>query len=139
MGTRTDYGKGLYDQLMDVMGRLDAVEKQHREETARLKEEILVLKRKNSTLMEENQKLKDDNIRLRNLLAHDSSNTSMPPSSDQKGGKAANTYNGREMSPPDPGDWDTENSLFYHQICTGYGSVTGHYGNKDLCRCTGKI
>ena len=42
-----------------------------------------------------NQLLRDDNARLRGIINNDSSNSSLPPSSDQKGGKPANSYNGR--------------------------------------------
>lgn len=57
-----NYEKGMYNQLMEVMAWLDAVE---------------------SDLHTEK-------------IEH--SNTSLPPSTDQKGGKPANTYNGREKT-----------------------------------------
>ncbi|GAA0806881.1 hypothetical protein GCM10008910_45980 [Faecalicatena orotica] len=42
--------------------------------------------------------LREDNARLKSIINHDSSNTSNPPSSDKKGGKPVNTYNGREKT-----------------------------------------
>lgn len=98
MGAKPNYGKGLYDQLQEVMARLDSVEKANKEETVQLKEDISVLKKENLELREENQLLRNDNARLKSIINHDSSNTSAPPSSDPKGGKAANTYNGREQT-----------------------------------------
>ena len=47
MDPRLNYGKGLYDQLAEVMARLDTVEKTHQEETFQMKEEIFALCREN--------------------------------------------------------------------------------------------
>ena len=93
-----NYEKSMYNQLMEVMARLDTVEKESRHEISRLNDEISVLKKENLHLREENQLLRDDNARLKSIINNDSSNTSLPPSTDQKGGKPANTYNGREKS-----------------------------------------
>lgn len=102
MGKQSDYGKGLYRQLEDVMARLDSVEKESKVKIRTLTEEITSLKKENEELKAENQKLRDDNARMKSILNNDSSNTSTPPSKDQKGGKkggqAANTFNGREKS-----------------------------------------
>lgn len=93
-----NYEKSMYNQLMEVMARLDTVEKGSRHEISRLNDEISVLKKENLHLREENQLLRDDNARLKSIINNDSSNTSLPPSTDQKGIKPANTYNGREKS-----------------------------------------
>lgn len=98
MGPRFNYGKGVYDQLTEVMARLDAMEKTHQEETSQIKEEISTLQKENEHLREENRLLREDNARMKSILNNDSSNTSLPPSSDQKGGRPANTYNGREKT-----------------------------------------
>lgn len=90
-----NYEKGIYNQLMEVMARLDTVERESKAEVSRLNDEISGLKKENQRLREENQLLKDDNARLKSILNNDSSNTSQPPSTDQKGGKPANSYNGR--------------------------------------------
>lgn len=95
MGPRFNYGKGLYNQLTEVMARLDAMEKTHQEETFRMKEDIFTLQKENEHLREENRLLREDNARMKSILNNDSSNTSLPPSSDQNGGKSANTYNSR--------------------------------------------
>lgn len=93
-----NYERGLYNQLMEVMERLDAVEKESKKEIKSLNDEISGLKKENQHLREENQLLRDDNARMKNILDNNSSNTSQPPSTDQKGGKPANTYNGREKT-----------------------------------------
>lgn len=92
------YDKSLYNELMEVMARLNSVEKETKQEISRLKNEVSDLKKENRKLREENGKLKEENVRLKNILNHDSTDTSKPPSSDQKTGKPANTYNNREKS-----------------------------------------
>lgn len=32
MGRSSDYGNGMYQQLMEIMGRLDSVEKEYKQE-----------------------------------------------------------------------------------------------------------
>ena len=101
---------------MEVMDRLETVEKkhhleverlkdemsglkkEHRQEVSHLNEEITELKQENSKLRKENQLLLDDNARLKSILDNDSTNSSLPPSKDQKGTKPANHYNGRTKS-----------------------------------------
>lgn len=78
MGPRFNYGKGLYDQLTEVMARLDAMEKTHQEETFQMKEEISTLQKENEHLREENRLLREDNARMKSILNNDSSNTSLP-------------------------------------------------------------
>ena len=100
-GRRSGLGgneKSIYNQLMEVMGRLDVVEKDLRVEKAQHKEDVERLNARISELACENQLLRDANERLKSILNNDSSNTSNPPSTDQKAGKSANTYNGREKT-----------------------------------------
>ena len=121
-----NYGKSVYNQLMDVMERLDAMEseckKSHKEirslnaeikslknENTRLKEELAAVKAQNAILTAENaalrkdnQLLRDDNERMKRILNNDSSNSSTPLSTDQPG-KAANTYNSRKPTKKKPG------------------------------------
>ena len=92
-----NYEKSIYNQLIDVMTRLDNMEKDLKAEKQEHKEDVDRLNKKIDSLTQENQVLKDDNARLKSIINNDSSNTSLPPSTDQKGGKAANTYNGRTM------------------------------------------
>lgn len=93
-----NYERGIYNQLMEVMARLDAVEKDLQDEKVEHKEDVDRLNTKINTLTEENELLREDNARMKNLLNHDSSNTSNPPSSDEKGKKPSNRYNGREKT-----------------------------------------
>lgn len=121
-----NYAKGVYDQLMDVMARLDTMEAAHvqdrkeirmltsevgslRKENTRLREEVSGLRQENAalreedaTLRKENSLLREDNERMRRILDNDSTNSSLPPSSDQPG-KAPNTYNGRKPTKKRPG------------------------------------
>lgn len=90
-----NYEKSMYNQLMDVMARLDDMENSLRNEKKEHKEDVDRLNRKIDSLTKENQLLKEDNARLKSVISNDSSNTSLPPSTDQKGGKPANTYNSR--------------------------------------------
>ena len=68
MGPRFNYGKGLYDQLTEVMARLDAMEKTHQEETFQMKEEISTLQKENEHLREENRLLREDNARMKSPI-----------------------------------------------------------------------
>lgn len=93
-----NYEKSIYNQLMDVMARLDSVEAKNKREVSQLHEEIADLKEENMELKKENKLLREDNARLKSIINNDSSNTSLPPSSDKPGEKPANTYNGRAKS-----------------------------------------
>ena len=93
-----NYQKGMYNQLMEVMARLDAVEKDLNTEKIEHKNDVEFLNAKIDSLTQENELLKDDNARLKSIINNDSSNTSLPPSADQKGGKPANTFNGRKKT-----------------------------------------
>ncbi len=90
-----NYEKGMYNQLMEVMARLDAVEKDLYDEKNGHRDDVERLNAKIDDLTHENELLRNDNARLKSIINNDSSNSSLPPSSDQKSGKAANTYNGR--------------------------------------------
>ena len=105
MGRKSNYENGMYQQLMEIMGRLETVEKSSAQKIdslnnriAALNNKIDTLENENLILKEENQLLKDDNARLKSIINNDSSNTSLPPSSDPKGGKPANSYNGRKKT-----------------------------------------
>lgn len=85
------YEQSLYDEFVKVLDRLDTMKKETDQKISGLNNEISDLKRGNKKLRKENGLLKEDNTRLRNLLNHDSSNTSKPPSSDQKPSRPANS------------------------------------------------
>lgn len=55
MGRHSNYQNGMYQQLQEIMGRLENVEKEHKQEVKELKEEIFCLKKENKTLRDENQ------------------------------------------------------------------------------------
>lgn len=121
MGRQSNYSTGIYNQLQEVMERLSAMEHTHQQDHSELRrlncvvksqenelatlrataqkqnEELDSLRVENKSLKEENIKLKNDNERMKRILNNNSSNTSLPPSSDPPG-KAANTYNGRKRS-----------------------------------------
>lgn len=116
-----NYAKSVYNQLVEVMEKLDFMEAEHRKdrreiadltcevkslrkENACLKEEVSGLRQKISALEEENRRLekengllRDDNERMKRILGNNSSNSSLPPSKDPPG-KAPNMYNSRKPS-----------------------------------------
>ena len=107
---KSDYGRDMFRQLMEAMTRLEEMEKASREAElkhgleirelkAAQKEELRQMREeyqaKIRILEEENTKLKAEVARLKSNDNNDSHNSSMPPSMDQKPGKAANQYNGR--------------------------------------------
>ena len=115
-----NYEKSIYNQLMDVMARLDSVEKDLHTEKAEHKEDVKRLNEKIDNLTQENQFLKDDNARLKSIINNDSSNSSLPPSTDQKGGKSANTYNGRTKSGRRAGGQKGHTSTTICYFCTTF-------------------
>ena len=68
---------------MDMQNELELLRRQLSEALERL-----------ARLEKENHQLKEENERLKRILGNNSSNSSLPPSTDQKG-KPANTYNSR--------------------------------------------
>ena len=140
MAGKSNYSKGVYDQLEDVMARLSAMEISHKEgqkkikhlnsivrqqekkieqlsDTVRIQAETIEnLEQENACLKKENQLLRNDNDRMKRILNNNSTNSSLPPSSDQakssgdknqddgngsgtgSSGKPANRYNGRTTS-----------------------------------------
>ena len=115
------YEKGLFNQLMEVQARLEAMEAGHREdhqkikrltaevtslhreneklrgELTKVKEENKVLRVENEALRKENRLLRDDNERMKRILSNNSSNSSIPPSHDLQT-KPANMYNSRQKT-----------------------------------------
>lgn len=98
MGRKSNYENGMYQQLQEIMGRLETVERNSSRKINALNNRIDTLEKENENLKEENQLLREDNARLKSIINNDSSNTSLPPSTDQKGGRPANTFNGREKT-----------------------------------------
>lgn len=92
MGRKSNYENGMYNQLMDLMNRIDSFEKESNQKISSLNHRIdelesenTILKKENAVLKAENKLLKEDNARLKSIINNDSSNTSLPPSTDQKG------------------------------------------------------
>ena len=90
--------RDMWKHLMEVMDRLEKVEReakeQHRRDTARIKE----LKAKVEELEQRNAVLQNEIDRLKHKDETDSHNSSLPPSTDEKPGKKANEYNGRKKT-----------------------------------------
>lgn len=98
------YDKDIFKQLTELMERCESMDKkisgmkaEHKIEVGKLNDRIDTLEKENDALKRENTILKNDNERMKRILNNDSSNTSLPPSSDQKG-KRANEYNSRPKS-----------------------------------------
>ena len=113
----SNYSKDMFKQLIEIMERCDKLDnkiadirEEHKKEITKIKEEhkkevkvlnerINILTKENKELREENKILKADNTRMKSILSNNSSNTSLPPSKDQKGKKkSVNEYNGRKKS-----------------------------------------
>ena len=90
--------KKVYIISLWKLWRLDSVEIDYKKDVNSLNIKIDDLTKENQELRKENHLLLDDNARLKSIINNDSSNTSLPPSTDQKGGKPANTYNGRKKT-----------------------------------------
>lgn len=119
MGRHTDYTKGLYKQFEELSARFSALETTQKEEhteltglrtdvknlqkrnadleetVSKLKAENADLKASNTALSQENRLLRDDNERMKRQLGNNSTNSSLPPSTDGPG-KPANTFNNRK-------------------------------------------
>ena len=93
-----DFVSRLYKHLEEVLNRVDKLEstiKDDKVEIRRLNDKIDYLEKENTQLKKENTRLKNDNERLRRIINNDSTNSSLPPSTDKKPTKAANEYNHR--------------------------------------------
>ena len=94
----SNYENGMYNQLMEVMARLDAVENKLHTEKWGHKKIVERLNAKIDDLTHEDQLLRDDSACLKSILNNDSFNTLLPSSIDQKVEKLAYTHNGRKKS-----------------------------------------
>ena len=84
----------LMKEINSLNKRIDKLEKENRK-----------LRAENRRLKAENKELRNENQRLRSIIANNSSNSSLPPSSDQKPSKqkAPNEYNSRTKTNKCPG------------------------------------
>lgn len=119
------YENDIYRQLQELMGRVDTMSRElkdskkefkwelktqeinlkeeFRQERKQLTDKIEDLEQQIEIKEEEIRRLTDDNERMKSILNNDSSNTSQPPSTDRKGTRPANTFNGREKTGRKPG------------------------------------
>ena len=98
------YDKDIFKQLQEVLERSDRIEYEmkvmkvdHKIEVEKLNDRIGLLEKENGGFRQLVQCLTDDNERMKRIINNDSTNSSLPPSTDQKG-KGANTYNTRKKS-----------------------------------------
>ena len=97
MGRSSNYSNQIYQQLQEIMGRLDSVEQDLKKEKREHKEDV---ERLEKLIIEKDKKIEvltEDNERLKRILNNNSSNSSLPPSTDKKTAPA-NTYNTRTKS-----------------------------------------
>lgn len=92
-----DFNK-KFERIMSVVSNLENKVEKLEKENAELKQENKELKNRIQVLEDENKALKNDNIRLKAIVNKDSSNSSIPPSKDEKPKKRNNTNNLREKS-----------------------------------------
>ena len=90
--------RDMWKHLMEVMDRLEKVETEAREQRRRDSARIKELEAKVVELEERNAVLQNEIDRLKHKDDTDSHNSSLPPSTDQKPGKAPNEYNGRKKT-----------------------------------------
>lgn len=88
---KANYNRDIFKQLEETLNRLDKMEStldrvkaEHKIEIACLNDKINTLEKENAYLKIENTRLKDDNERLRRIINNDSTNSSLPPSTDKK-------------------------------------------------------
>ena len=93
-----NYNRDLYKHLEETLARCDALEQKFETYKQKTDQELFECRAKISEqeatiarLVEENTLLKADNERLKRILNNNSSNSSQPPSRDQKPTKPANT------------------------------------------------
>ena len=87
-------------EVANVKAEMRAILAEYKEET---KKQIDSLKQENVELRRKVSLLEDENKRLKSKIDQNSSNSSLPPSTDQKTAKKANEYNGREKGERKPG------------------------------------
>ena len=87
------YNRDIFKQLEETMKRLDKVESTLNNVKIEHKVEVGKLNDKIDYLEKENTRLKNDNERLRRIINNDSTNSSLPLSTDKKPTKVANEYN----------------------------------------------
>jgi len=129
--------RDMWKHLTEVMDRLNKVEqeakKQHRQDTARIKE----LETKVKELEQRNTVLQNEIDRLKHKDDTNSHNSSLPPSTDQKPGKKANEYNGRKKTGKPSGGQKGHagRTLRLKKLYGEAGSSRYRAGNRRDWRC----
>lgn len=105
-----NYNRDLYRHLEETLARCDALERKFEAYKQKTEQELFECHARIAELEatvakkdEEIALLKADNERLKRIMNNNSSNSSQPPSRDQKPTKPANTYNGRTKTGRKPG------------------------------------
>lgn len=88
----------LQQSISDLKGTFSDYKIQAEIRIAELEDTVSRQENEIDELKSENNKLRKDNERLKRRINNNSSNSSLPPSSDQKPSKPANTYNGRQKT-----------------------------------------
>lgn len=85
------YDRHIFKQLEDVLRKYDnlsqeikGIKREHKKEINNLNKKIDSLEKENEELKQENKILKEDNDRMKSILNKDSTNSSIPPSKDEK-------------------------------------------------------
>lgn len=124
-----NYEKSIYNQLIEVMERLESVEKEYKNDVTELNKKISSLE---NIIDEKNRQIKilsDDNERLKRIVNNNSTNSSMPPSTDQKC-KSANQYSSRKKSAKKPGGQKGHRGTTLTKKDVGEKLKTGKYSHK---------
>ena len=103
-------GKDLYKDYLIVLEENENLKKENvflRRKIKTMEEDfsktIAEMNKKMDVLIEDNKRLKNEVSRLNGIINNNSSNSSLPPSSDQKPSKAPNEYNSRRKTNRHPG------------------------------------
>lgn len=105
-----NYNRGLFKHIEELQKSLTSLEGEfssyRTEATEKIEQLNITVEQqrvKIEQLTQENQKLRVDNERLKRSINNNSSNSSLPPSTDQKPSKPANMYNSRQKLDRPPG------------------------------------
>ena len=78
------YSKSIYSQLQDALGEISVLKKENKRQEKLIKDQVAQIILLTKLLEEQNTKLTEEIERLRKQINADSSNSSLPPSQDQK-------------------------------------------------------
>lgn len=100
-----NYNRSLFKHLEETLARCDKLENEFKAYKQKTEQELFECHAKIAELEatitkkdEQIELLKGDNERLKRILNNNSGNSSLPPSTDQKPSRPANTFNGRSRT-----------------------------------------